>query len=390
MQDSTLFEYNGLHKKRDYLIMFLLIMCSGNPAVQWQWINIAFFCFLYPLAKKEKLILDKSIVNFVLFAIILFVIQFLSFGWNSFPAIVNYCSKLLLAYYVSKIIGVNFRVVYLNVMFFFCTVALFFWSLYVTTGTLFDIFPAGRTISVGIWGHCQGFFDIGNMRNSGPFWEPGAFAGYICLIPLLYLDNLKDLLRLNKTKTFVILAALISTFSTTGYIVIFVIILYHFLIHSKKHIAKIITIPLLIMLGLFIVSQDFIGEKLKNQLESAQEVDIQGERVDHARFSSAVFDWYYIQKHPLMGNGFHSRTRYADHQYMGDALIGFGNGFTGMLAYMGIPFMLYFLFLIYKNSGLSIKSRLIIILCIIMLLQGEYYMNYPLLYTIAFMPFVRS
>lgn len=44
-----------------------------------------------------------------------------------------------------------------------------------------------------IFVYCIRSSEILRLRNCGPFWEPGAFAGYVILVGVLYFKDLKVL-----------------------------------------------------------------------------------------------------------------------------------------------------------------------------------------------------
>lgn len=365
--------------------MFLLLMFSGNPIFEWEWKYI--FLAIILVLFYSKRIFDSSQEFYSwrtisLMVIVMFGVQFLAFQWNSIPAFGNLLAKILCAFAVTKILGEKFRSTAFIVMYWLCLIAVFFYIIYLTTGFALDWFGTDFYKSMGVWGHHAESY--GNrLRNDGPFWEPGAFAGYIIMTIMLFIDNLPQLLRENKWKMIIIILALISTFSTTGYLVAFVIAGYSLLkTKSKKYLL--VFIPIIIALAYYAYSLDFMGEKLQMQMMSAEEVDINGARVDHGRFTSMVFDKYYIEKHPIIGNGLHSRTRYSEHLYMGDNLVGFGNGFTGFLACMGIPFVLLFFYYVYKNNSFIGKTKWMMVFLLIALLFGEQYQNYPYIYIFLF------
>lgn len=64
----------------------------------------------------------------------------------------------------------------------------------------------------------------GIMRNRGPFWEPGVFQVYInmALMMLLYTNKKAEW---QKLKIAILVVALLSTFSTTGYVVFLIIMI---------------------------------------------------------------------------------------------------------------------------------------------------------------------
>ena len=104
------------------------------------------------------------------------------------------------------------------------------------------------------------------------FWEPGAFACYINLVFLFYIGKIKPLLENNRLKVIIILLALLTTYSTTGYIVLFLIGLVTIYIeYSKKY--GILVIPLFLVFSVIAIvtyeNSEFLKEKIDNQFEVA-------------------------------------------------------------------------------------------------------------------------
>lgn len=109
-------------KYRDFFYVLILFLISGNPEVAWQW-NYVVIAFLLILL-YNKLVFDNSVhyrtcIQFMVVAFVVFMFQFIVFGWNSFPAIINFCSKVFCAYGAAKIIGDKFRETAFNVIYFF-------------------------------------------------------------------------------------------------------------------------------------------------------------------------------------------------------------------------------------------------------------------------------
>ncbi len=372
-------------KYRDFFYVLILFLISGNPEVAWQW-NYVVIAFLLILL-YNKLVFDNSVhyrtcIQFMVVAFVVFMFQFIVFGWNSFPAIINFCSKVFCAYGAAKIIGDKFRETAFNVIYFLCVVGVLFHVIYVFSGFAFDIAGSDFHKSMFIWGHHVAQ-DEGVIRNDGAFWEPGAFAGYIVMTLMLYIDDFLVLIKKHKVKLAWILMALITTYSTQGYLLILVY-LFYVLLTTRVRRYLFLLMPFVVGGVMFVSSLDFMGEKIQTQLDATESVDINGERVDHGRFTSMIFDKYYIEKHPLVGNGFNERTRYADHLYMGEHLVGFGNGLTGFLACMGIPFVLFFLYCVYKNYSYSKYGKYVIPIMLVLLLNGEQYQNYPFIFLFMF------
>lgn len=105
----------------------------------------------------------------------------------------------------------------------------------------------GYTIS---WFHTWGRTYIFN-RNAGPFWEPGAYQGYLVIALLIVLKNK----TYDKHYWELILLALTiaTTMSTTGYVVLIILACYFLYRYSKNSMKKSKDIALAIFRILIIV-----------------------------------------------------------------------------------------------------------------------------------------
>lgn len=73
-------------------------------------------------------------------------------------------------------------------------------------------------------------------RNAGPFWEPGAFQGYLFLAILFILNE--NNLRKYKKSLVVLMATVITTMSTTGYILLIIAVGYLAILYWKQSVKK--------------------------------------------------------------------------------------------------------------------------------------------------------
>ena len=231
------------------------------------------------------------------------------------------------------------------------------------------------------------------IRNSGMFWEPGAFAGIITLVLALNYKRIQNILRYEKIKITILFLALLTTQSTTGYIVFFIILIFYF-VKPKYFILSAISIPIIVISFLYVFNtNEFLSEKFTSQYEKTEYQEI-GD-FSNTRFGSLIFDWYYIQKHPFIGNGFDIRSRYADHQYLfGNSevdVIGSGNSFSNYFASMGVFFIFGYFFLLLKATVQIGRLFALLIFTIVLLnLQGEQWFNYPLYLGLPFLLYGAS
>ncbi|MCZ2845012.1 MAG: O-antigen ligase family protein, partial [Candidatus Bathyarchaeota archaeon] len=220
------------------------------------------------------------------------------------------------------------------------------------------------------------------LRNSGMFWEPGAFACYINLAFLLFFGNIRSLITVHKNRLIIIILALLTTYSTTGYLIFFFLLISTVYFEFGKKLGLLI-IPILIAFisaGYVVFEKsDFLKNKIENQFQTALDRDKNEFAPD--RLSALIFDLHYIKKHPLTGNGMDETTRYADHPWLQEKILGHGNGFSNFIATMGILSLLFYSFYILKYKR---KHSVIFIIGLFALLQGEPLLNYPLFLSIPF------
>jgi hypothetical protein len=127
---------------------------------------------------------------------------------------------------------------------------------------------------------------------------------------------------------------------------------------------------------------------MDEQFIEAQNMD--ENKTSNTRFGALKMDWQYISSQPLTGNGLHVKTRFRFHpQVKGD--IGHGNGMSNFLASWGFPFFLFWLYCVYKFArqvSHSTLTALIALGIIILVLQGEQFLNFPLFLSFFALPFL--
>jgi O-antigen ligase len=199
----------------------------------------------------------------------------------------------------------------------------------------------------------------------------------------LNIKSLPELWKNHKFKIIVLVAALLTTKSTTGYLVFFAIVFFYLLFVIKNPLVKFALIPtLLLAIGFVYANTDFLQDKIEAQTERTETL-AKGEFIN-SRFGSFKLDMHYVQKHPLVGNGLHEKTRYADDPQLIQLIetggqLGNGNGFSNYLACMGIPFMAVYLLMVFNTiNRVDTKTAFLIMFVILLSLWGEQWLQYPL------------
>ena len=386
----------------DCLTVTLMYCISGNPAFTATYplgkiIYGLFLIFLLAITgfRIERQALKTS-AAWTAFLCVIFAAQFIQFRQITVPGSLNYIAKMLCAILFASYMGKRLQPAAINVMAVLCAISLPLYALNLA-GVLIPapINSDGTAMSLKVNSllvytqNLAEFTRDGIFRNSGMFWEPGAFAGYIMATFLLFVDKPAQLLGKYKRQSLLLVIGLLTTMSTTGYIVFFIFLLYvifRLRISGRSRIYAWLLAGTVVVAGIvFFNRADFMGSKISEELSLSE--TLTDNDVDPSRSGSVIFDMQYILSHPLFGNGMMPETRFRYHLglFTEEQLSGFGNGFSGSVASMGLLFMLAYLISIGRNRRL--RAKWFVILAVILLLQGEYFLNYPLFLAFPFIHF---
>lgn len=200
----------------------------------------------------------------------------------------------------------------------------------------------------------------GIIRNAGCSWEPGRYAIMLCLAIMinLYTNGIK----FKKNKNIVwLLLALLTTMSTTGYILCAILYLYFYIKRiSIKYVfgTIIIGIPLF-LLGLQI---SFIGNKLKDKLNVKEDInhieyswqwteehnEKDGVAYSMDRFPSMYYEFQNFIKDPIIGYGGNVMNSFFYQTYTSS--LGFTGGLVQVFSKHGIILGILFFLILYKSS----------------------------------------
>ena len=229
----------------------------------------------------------------------------------------------------------------------------------------------------------------GLARNAGSSWEPGRFAIMVCLAILINLYRKGVTFRNNKN-SIILLLALLTTMSTTGYVLGFVLYAYMYVRKfdlNKIILFTIIAIPL-IYAGLQL---EFVGKKLENKMNVTSSVEhiedsyLWSEK--HAegnfaysmdRFPSFVFEFENFIHDPIIGYGANTTDSYF--MKTRTTYIGFTGGLMTLFSRHGIFIAIFLLFVLYRSSirialVLHSKKKYGILLCFLISM-----ISYPLIW----------
>lgn len=375
--------------KIDLFLVFWLICISGNPLFsqyggKYIYAATAMGAFVFSIHYRKDLY-SKKLGLWLLGSCVLFMLQAIILSEVSLLANTNFIARLYLGFLITSFLGDKFRYTYMRVMYYIALLSLILWGInHVIEIPGIEFSRYRSIIFYNYFRGAQGQNGIFNLRNCGMFWEPGAFQGFIMLVPLMFIGQIRELMQQYKKECIVLFLALISTMSTTGYVV-FAVLTILIIIKDIQNVAFKFIVAFSAM-AIFIWAYntfDFLGNKIENQYESAMMLG--SSEASWSRLGSMQIDIENIMKHPIIGNGFSMREKYG---LLGDEMGGAGNGFSGVVNMLGIPFMFFYFLNLFKNAPATTRyMSMIVPFIVILLLNGEYFMNYPLFWSLLFVQY---
>ena len=390
----------------NYLPLFFLLFLSGNPLITQQDFSkhilvIYFLIFGFYILLSKSLQLDKRarvyLFGLICTILVLSFAQDMKLGFASYPSVFALIIKILLAlltilYYKKRNIDLLESYIILLVFIVILSIPFFIINQFVQFGL-----PTNNINikSIGIYtfiAYDPNYdFTYGIIRNPGMFWEAGAFAGYLLLaLVFVAMKNKGFIIGNYKKEVFGLIIGIITTMSTTGFIVLSIIIIFFAMEHFNK--GKLLFIPAAIITVIFAYSSfTFMQTKIEAQYKQA--LNLRLGDLSNSRFGSLIMDAYYIKEEPIIGNGTYIDTRFRFNPEVTGS-IGNGNGMSNFMACWGIPLFMYWLVCVFYFSIKTTRKRylsFIISLIILLILQGEQFLNFPMfLMFFVLPPFVTN
>ncbi|MBM6593021.1 hypothetical protein [Microvirga pudoricolor] len=178
------------------------------------------------------------------------------------------------------------------------------------------------------------------LRNSGPFWEPGGFAVFLNFALIFNIARQRKLLE---RKNIVFVVSVVSTFSTAGYISLFIIIVGYLMTNDAITAVLRVCCALALLLCATLAYSDigFLGDKIDQNISLTKEDNT-------SRFGSAYFDVLDTVKSPWIGFGRLAENRFGELAKALDPSIHRNNGVTYLAVTYGIPAAIAYFAILFK------------------------------------------
>ena len=266
------------YKDWKFWLLLVSINISGNPGFNiifpYYTTIIGLFIGLiaYSLFKQKNF--DKTVYTYILLWTILFLLNGFYVREFALNSALHIIIKMTIGLLVLFVLNKKILAYYSDIIYFFCIISLIcfaynhIWGVlpYISLGERMDGGSGFRVTSI-IYTQLYNLNSQGlTFRNCGPFWEPGAFQGFVNLAITIELlsDKVRDKIWSFRMLIFVI--TVITTYSTGGYIVLALNFFYY--LSTNKDLAmlnKIMLIGLFFMIALIVfLKTDFLYNKIVN------------------------------------------------------------------------------------------------------------------------------
>jgi hypothetical protein len=378
----------------------LLFVFNRNLASLIFVIIIIFGLFLIGKQIKKSVFYSSFLALFVVLA--LFVINFIyainpqSLTKYSFFGVITFTTILTLVYFNNQVNKEGF----INSLYFVLKLilfhSLFSFILYFIVKDHLDLLTSEYhdtetynylfyySVKEGI---IINLFGLDFHRNAGIFWEPGILQIYLNI--LLFLEV--NVFKRNKRLLALIIIGILSTYSTTGLLLLMIQLIYFLKTESKKYIA--IFLITLIAIPLYFFSSINFNEKIYGEREFsfqkrlfdltqpffiALERPITGIGLDIDQFQEVREEFY------ITSNLNEMFGEVGIEQKLETTSKGSTNSVMYMLAGMGFPTAILFIFMLFKQNIINQKKNLFFFIVLVSV------MSEPLLLRPFFFMFIIS
>jgi hypothetical protein len=383
------------------VLVFLLLLISGfgyfkNSIGDDISISVVFSIVVVIIMFMESkvLILNKKAIWFGVYFLILMLVNVIIFDFFRYQVFLGFILRFLTACIVLAAVRDDFITLYIKVLYLIAVTSLVTFVL-----MIFHIIPVNTLESIHfvIPSNIEYRLLMGEafniIRNTGPFWEPGAFGGYLILAFFfnVFLFNKK----VSEKTNLIFIITILTTQSTTAYIAMIIIFIFQYLRLYKKNIIAVFII-LLLVAGLIslMFSSPLIGGKIITQYEYFIKY-LDGNILDwnSQRFLSTYTDLLYFLNNPVFGVGLNSDIRFNNQYYIDGAIS--TNGWMNFLVRWGVTGFVVYFAAYYKtiqkliNQYQAPSSVLIyFVIVLIFISSSEDYFYYSFFWALAIYGFI--
>jgi hypothetical protein len=289
-----------------------------------------------------------------------------------------YMILLLMSFLIATSISIDrFLTIFSNAVISLSLISIVMFAIVNIAPNIVDYFPVIENIAgvkiTNIYLSCF-MTDAHDVRNMSIFREPGVFIIYISIALII---ELFYKLKLNVTSILILLAALITSYSTTGYIVFALVVIVYVLFDKRLNIKRRLLFAICFSFIIFIVlSVSDIYARVFYKL--GEDTSLNASTL--ARVASVLVNYDVFLNYPFLGSGFSNYEKLFE-EY---SLIRFSlplkadgnscNSFMSILAVNGILLFSIVITAFYKYTNYLTTNKLIrssLFLSFVIMLSAE-------------------
>lgn len=354
------------------------------------------------LAFKWKLFFSPRFFALLFFFAIYFLAVSIKYYDLRPTFIMTYYFLFFTTYTAVSVLKFNFFLIFEKILFYFAAISLVLWGFQVLAGGdfLFNIiarlsfleemsFVSGRGISTIIYSIQPYSTTLINehtiSRNCGFAWEPGSYSSYLALGIYINLF-LAERNEASRKRFWILLLTILSTMSTTGYVLLSIIMIFYLINRDFKKILLMLPVAVIVLVLFF--SLPFMKDKileLVREPSGLSEMVYQSARresnITPQRFSSFIITLIDFKNNPLLGIAAHSDQSWTEQVGSNISPI---SGIGNLMAQFGLAGLIPFLFFSIRSSLIfskyfNYKGKLLLFFIIL---------GISISYTIIFIPFI--
>lgn len=381
------------NSKTDYYVLlsyFAIAYSAIHFFVGYALAKTIFLLILLALTRM-RFITGKSFFYLLIsFGLIVFG-QFITLeGFNLVDTFAVLVLTILIPYAIYSIIGLNFPRYYVKAMLIICIVSLpFYFGSLISSSfyhyiqsipekySFLDPSEYNRQFILHSATVAKDSFS-GLLRNAGPFNEAGVHALFLTIG---YYFNFITSKKLFNFTGVIFLLSIIFTFSTAGYLGLFVLFIGLYSELKIHPVLKVVALILLIVFAInFFLSNELMYSKIQTEYNVASERDLN--EFTGGRFFGARKAIVVLQNYPIFGRGLTHATRETD-EFSAQFL---RYGIMSEFGKIGIPFAILYLIMLYRgiiSYQYNYKSKKFLSICfyiaLLLNLFSQSFSLYPVL-----------
>lgn len=345
-------------------------------------IALQFSCCWKAIEKKHG-----SVLLYAALAIALILLSMIANGdFSSFLSYARIAVVVLLSLSTVVFLGVDrflLRSFYVILMVSLISLVLFYLQVLPGFSSYFPSFVSNEYSYLNAFVYSE--IDGVERRNAGPFIEPGLFQVYINFaLALLLFDVVR--VRAKNLYILVLLGAVFSTNSTTGFIVALATVLLSLGMSEKgRKFENVMKYALLLGGVAFVFSSDYVISNIEDKFTN----DVNMSFV--TRFNSTLIDLAVIEDSPVFGGGaggYGSQLSYYDAR--GLVVDAATNTFTQLGAYVGVVLVLLLVFrgfLFFIRAFRRVQTSVAFVFWYVISFSTEPFLFFPFFYVFPFLSF---